>query len=685
MPAKRKAKAKTRAPKPKARPTAKPKGKPKTRRPRGKARSAKPAAKKKADIDTILLDIFEQLRQGQKIHTDRIQKMYDLTPEEVEELFERMGLSEIPTEGKTLKHFTTRFDMLLDIVQERERVPLPELADAMGVEEKMAEEWVKMLMSQGLVEIYYPASFVAKPQVRMGKVKPKLVEPVVTPPHTKKLMSYVILADKVPTKVDILDVKGETQPLYHVSYPVMGPGTEAALDCCISNLAKQVVIQAEDMSDPKRLQALKDKFLVAAQQELMRTMPTLDSSRRDLLSGIMLHRSFGLGKIEVLMADDHLEEIAVNGSHVPLAVYHRNHGWLRTTIRLDSEEDIYNYASQIGRKVGRQITTLDPIMDAHLLTGDRVAATLFPISTKGNTITIRRFARRPWTIIDFIGPKSNSISKEIAAFLWLSMQYELNLLVAGGTGSGKTSLLNALAAFIPSYHRILTIEDTRELNLPNYLEWNWIPLTTREANPEGKGEISMLDLMVSALRMRPDRVILGEIRRRDEAEVLFEAMHTGHSVYSTMHAERVEQVYRRLVEPPLSIPESELGALHLVLTQFRDRRTGRRRTYEVAELMPGGYGEKIDFNIMYRWSPRTDTFDKVEDSQRVFNDLNMYTGMTLDEMKQDLNDKEAVLQWMLDKKLNTVDQVGSVMRLYYKDAEEIVKAARAKTDPNKVL
>jgi len=669
---------------------AKPEGKPKAMKPKttkaSQPKAAKPKVRPKADLETVLVDLFEQLKRGEKVHTDQLQAMYGLTEPELAMVLDKLGIGEIPTEKeKRTGQLTTKFDQIVDIVQSRGRVGLRTIASELGIDEKTAEEWVKMLMSQGIVEMVYPVSLRGEPQVSATELEPKVIHPPKLPEGRKKLASYVILADNVPTKVTIFDIKGETQPLYHITYPVLGPGTECTLGYCIGNLAKQVAVQAEDMSDTKRLQALKEQFLTGARQEVLKVVPNMEQSKLDLLTGIMLHRSFGLGQLEVLMSDDHLEEVAVNGSHVPVAVYHREHGWLRTTIMLPGEDAIYNYSSQIGRKVGRQITTLDPLMDAHLLTGDRVAATLFPISTKGNTITIRRFARRPWTIIDFINPKSNSISKEIAAFLWLAMQYELNVLVAGGTGSGKTSLLNALAAFIPSYHRILTIEDTRELNLPKYLEWNWVPLTTREANPEGKGEISMLDLMVSALRMRPDRVILGEIRRRDEAEVLFEAMHTGHSVYSTLHAERVEQVYRRLIEPPISIPESELEALHVVLTQFRDRRTGRRRTYEVAELIPGGYEGKTEFNIMYRWSPRNDTFDQIEQSQRVFNDLNLYTGMTLDEIKQDLSDKEAILQWMLDKKLNTVDQVGSVMRLYYKDPDVIVKAARGKKDPKTVL
>lgn len=232
-----------------------------------------------------------------------------------------------------------------------------------------------------------------------------------------------------------------------------------------------------------------------------------------MLSGVVLHEMYGLGEIEILIGDEMLEEIAINSAKTPITVYHRVHGWLKTNMLPGDEEEILNYASQIGRKIGREITNLTPILDAHLLSGDRVNATLSPISSEGNTITIRRFARKPWTIVDFIG-KAHTMNSEMAATLWLAMQYELNILIAGGTASGKTSALNSMLALVPSYHRIISIEDVREIVLPKFLEWNWIPLVTRSPNSEGLGEVTMLDLMITSLRMRPDRIIVGEIRRK---------------------------------------------------------------------------------------------------------------------------------------------------------------------------
>jgi len=333
----------------------------------------------------------------------------------------------------------------------------------------------------------------------------------------------------------------------------------------------------------------------------------------------------------------------------------------------------------IGRKVGRQITSLNPLMDAHLTTGDRVNATLFPISTKGNTITIRKFARKPWTITDFI--KLKTINEEVAALLWLAIQYEMNIIISGGTATGKTSFLNVLATFIPPNHRIVSIEDTREIQLPDFL--HWVPLTTREPNPEGKGEVSMLDLMVNALRMRPDRVIVGEIRRAREAEVLFEAMHTGHSVYSTLHADTAEQTVRRLINPPINVPETLLEALHLITAMHRDRRKGIRRVFQVSELIPTERGSQL--NTLFRWRADKDEIIAFKQSMRVMDDLKMYTGMSEQEIKQDLEEKKMVLQWMVRHNINTVNTVGKIVSEYYVDPEKVISSIKQNINPDKLL
>ncbi len=501
----------------------------------------------------------------------------------------------------------------------------------------------------------------------------------------KKLIdSYTVVADNVPAKINIYQTGEEPVPVYEIEMPRLGPGTEALLKYLVEKLADYVPVEIEDITDPKKFEEVKKRFFLKVKAAIKEKIPDYPEEKTDALSGILLHRMYGLGEIEIIMADNYLEELAVNGSREPISVYHKKHKWCKTSKYLKTEEEIYNFSSQIGRKVGREINTLNPIMDAHLLTGDRVAATMFPISTRGNTITIRRFARAPWTVTSFISPQYNTLSKEMAAFLWMAIQYELNVLVAGGTASGKTSVLNTLCSFIPPVQRIISIEDTRELALPKELHWNWVPMTSRQANPEGQGEVTMLDLMIASLRMRPDRIVVGEVRRREQAEAMFEAMHTGHSVYTTMHADTVEQVKRRLLEPPMEIPKAELEALQLILVQYRDRRKGIRRTLEMAEILTGG--EKgLDVNYLYRWRPRTDRFEKASESIRVYEDLNLHTGMTLQEIRNDLKEKERILQWMMDNKVLDIDDVGKIMGAYYTEKDFLVNAIAKKISAGKFL
>lgn len=499
------------------------------------------------------------------------------------------------------------------------------------------------------------------------------------------IAKYTIVADNVPGNITISKKPEEYTPIYEVRFSTIEPGTEAVLDSIKERLIEIVKVEISEILDPKAMENVKNRFLESAKESISQELPTLSDEQKNLLAGSLIHEMLGLGKLEVILNDDNLEEVVINNSEEAIWVFHKKFGWLKTNIIVPTEEQIYNYASLIGRKVGRQITNLDPLMDAHLITGDRVNATLFPISTKGNTITIRKFRRDPWTIVHFIDPIQKTMTKEIAALLWLCVQYELNILVAGGTASGKTSVLNAILPFIPPNHRIISIEDTRELRLPDFL--HWIPLTTREPNPEGKGEVSMLDLLVNSLRMRPDRVVVGEIRRQNEAEVLFEAMHTGHSVYATLHADRSEQVIRRLTNPPINLPESLLESLHLVIIQFRHRRLGIRRTSEVAELIPGGVrGEtQSRLEVLYRWKPQTDEIVRVRDSMRLINEIRLHTGMTDEQMEKDLFEKQMILEWMLKNNIKTVNTVGKVIAEYYHDRERILKLIKSKEGPEEIL
>lgn len=488
-----------------------------------------------------------------------------------------------------------------------------------------------------------------------------------------KEFSYTFVVGNTTARVRIAKKKDEKVHTYNIDIPRLEEGTLAFLDDIKTSLLKQIKISQEEALDIRMAEQLQQKFVNVAKKMIKERMPDLSEKKLGFIAERVVQEMLGLGEMEFLLKDNYIEEICVNCSSQPVWIYHRKYGWVKTSIIIPKEHQIVNYAASIARKVGRQINVQNPLLDAYLVSGDRVNATIYPISAFGNTITIRKFARKPWTITDYM--KLKTITPEIAALLWLAIQYELSIIVAGGTGSGKTSLLNVLSSFFPQNHRIVSIEQTREISLPSY--YQWVPMVVRQITSEGRGEVSMLDLMVNSLRMRPDRMIIGEIRRAEEAQVLFEAMHTGHSVYATLHAETVMEAFRRLKNPPINIPGVMLSSLHLIVAMYRDKRLGRRRIFELGEIIPSEEEEKdVKSNILYKWNAAKDEVLTVNRSRRVMNYIKTHTNMTDTEIAKTLKERKAILDWMVKKDINTVEEVGDIISQYYDEPDAVMARVR---------
>jgi len=471
-----------------------------------------------------------------------------------------------------------------------------------------------------------------------------------------KLDSYKLNVNDIVVNVDITLKRNEFVPTYSVSILNISKITNIILHKIREEFVSKVNIgdiQITDTGDPD---IIKNKFGKEILVLIKKYFPDIDKRTSNLLVNYLIQENIGLGNVEILLRDKNLEDIVINNARDPVWVYHRKHGWLKTNVRIPTESKIRHYSTMIGRDVGKEITLLKPLMDASLPTGDRVNATLSPISTSGNTISIRKFAEKPWTITDFI--KGKTLSYYGAALIWLAVQNELSVLITGGTGSGKTSMLNVISNFFPPNQRIISIEDTRELTLPDSL--HWVPLETRLPNPEGKGEVTMLDILVNSLRMRPDRMIVGEIRRKKEAEVLFEAMHTGHSVYATLHANNAQETVVRMTNPPIEIPKLMLPALSLIVVQHLDRRTGRRRTLQIAEVLPTG-----DPNVLLQLDAQRDELKQINESKVLMDTINLYTGLTPDEIKADINEKINILKWLVKNNITNIHQMGLIFAKYY--------------------
>jgi len=485
-------------------------------------------------------------------------------------------------------------------------------------------------------------------------------------PSGKEIDSYSFDNDGIKVNVRIIYYKGDFVPTYEVTVRGLSEGTRLVLNNLKTELITTVKLDITDIMDQRKQQEVRAKFEAKALQLLAKNFPSLSEADKRVLASYLIQNSLGLGMLEIPLHDEMLEEIVINTSSDPVWIYHKKYSWCKTNISVDSEEATYDYAAMIGRKIGKQINMLNPFMDAHLTSGDRVNATLYPVSSSGNTLTIRKFSKNPWTLPYLI--ELNCISPQVAGLIWLCIQNELSLLVSGGTGSGKTSFLNAISCLIPANQRIISIEDTRELTLPTFLQW--VPMVTRESNAEGKGEVNMLDLLVNSLRQRPDRIIVGEVRKQREAEILFEAMHTGHSVYATLHADNAHETVSRLTTPPINIPKEMLDSLAGIVVQFRHRRLNIRRTLEFAEVQKGG-----DVNTLYRWDVKSDRILEAGKMVTLANTLSLYAGLTNKEIEADITQKAKVLSWMVKKGYKDVNTFGLITSRYYMDPEEIVELA----------
>ncbi|MFC1732994.1 type II/IV secretion system ATPase subunit [candidate division KSB1 bacterium] len=494
--------------------------------------------------------------------------------------------------------------------------------------------------------------------------------------------SYEISSEGMKAKVKIEITKSKLKK-YMIHTPVFSPPTMALIEEIKRGLVSEMSFSAKEILDVKIINELKERVTVKATELLKKHLHVVDENTKTYVTGTLIHEMLGLKEVEFLLSDPRLEEIRINSALENIRVYHKTYGWLETNQKVPSEADIQNYGDIIARRVGKQINVLNPLLDAHLITGDRVNVVLYPITTKGNTITIRKFARDPWTVTDFI--KNNTVNSEIMALIWLATEYEMNILVSGGTGSGKTSFINICMPFIPPNQSIISIEDTRELQLPKYLYWT--PMVTRLAGAEGKGEITMLNLLINSLRMRPDRIIMGEIRQQRDAQVLFEAMHTGHSVYSTLHADSLSETISRLVNPPIAVPKNLISSVDLCVVMFRDRRKGVRRIYQVGEFTTEGGDEEehVKANMLYRWKPSTDKIIPHGSSLRLFEDLSRHTGLTQKDINKDLAEKKMILEWLVRNNIRKINEVGKVINDYYLDKDSVINVVKKNLDKNIIL
>jgi len=382
-----------------------------------------------------------------------------------------------------------------------------------------------------------------------------------------------------------------------------------------------------------------------------------------------------LGKIEPLMRDHMVEEISCDGTNIPLYIWHREYESIPTNIIFKKDKELNNFARKVSYVCGKHVSMANPIIDASLPDGSRINLTLgHEITKRGSTFTIRRFRADPITVIDLI--KFQTMSPDIAAYLWYIAEKNCTMLVAGGTASGKTTALNALASFIRPGQKIVTIEDTQELNLPHE---NWIPAVSRQNFTDGQiGEINQFDLLRAALRQRPDIIIVGETRGR-EAYTLFQAMATGHGGFSSIHADSIEATLTRLASAPMDIPKTLIAnTLDLITLQLKLRVKDKsvRRIIQISEI--AGLDEKtgqIKTHDIFKWDPITDTHHFTGNSI-LLNKIKERHGETDEEINYELSKRKLALDWMVKNDIREHKEVSQNIREFYADPERFSERKR---------
>ena len=468
------------------------------------------------------------------------------------------------------------------------------------------------------------------------------------------------------------DMNNEIIPQYDVAKQNYSPDEKMLLGEIRENLVDLAISTGENYqaSEEILLNDIKNFLFLRLNGENQNN--NISNEYLDNLSRKFLRDIVGYGEIDPLIQDDGLEEIMIIGTSKPIFVYHRKYGMMKTNIQFNNETDLRNLIDSIARQINRRIDQESPILDGRLSDGSRINATIPPVSADGPSLTIRKFRRDPLTIIDLINSKT--ISLDLAGFLWLCIDglgvKSANAIISGGTSSGKTTTLNALSAFINPNERIITIEDTLELQIPHE---HVIRMETRPANVEGKGELTMNDLVKNSLRQRPDRISVGEVRA-NEAITLFTALNTGHSGFGTLHSNDARETITRLTNEPMSVPEIMIQAIDFIIMQNRiytPSGVSFRRVSEVAEVVGMEEGT-VQLNKIFQWNPERDIIENVSITSNTLQQIATLSGKSIPELKNEIENRKLVLKHMINQNIRSVEGVNSVIELYYKNPQKVL-------------
>jgi len=372
----------------------------------------------------------------------------------------------------------------------------------------------------------------------------------------------------------------------------------------------------------------------------------------------------GFGVLDGMMRDPNIEDLSIDSLGKPIFIYHKNHESLETNVILSDEEQLDNTVTRLSHMAGKHVSTAFPIVQGTLPGRHRLVATFRrEVSPQGSSATIRKFREDPMTIVDMLNV--GLLDHHMAAYAWYMMQNRATAVVVGATGAGKTTLLNAILTLTRLTTKLVTIEEVQEINIPHL---NWTSLVSREsyaATEEKSGEVGLFDLVKAAMRMRPDILVVGEVRG-EEAYVLFQAISTGHGGLCTLHADDAASALQRLVSEPMNVPKAFIPFLDLTFVVRR-----------ISVPTPGGGFKAVrrivsideiitdqELNKVFRWDPRTDTFKASYDKSPKLEKISRDTGMPMEEMLKEIDRRALILRWVQQKGIRNFKELSPILELY---------------------
>ncbi|SNR51158.1 flagellar protein FlaI [Halorubrum vacuolatum] len=396
---------------------------------------------------------------------------------------------------------------------------------------------------------------------------------------------------------------------------------------------------------------------------------TLTEYQVEKLLYYLVRDFIGYERIDPIKHDINVEDISCDGYSSPVFVYHTEYEQIISNIHHGTDE-LDDFVVKLAQRSGKGISKRRPQVDATLPDGSRAQLTLGrEVSDHGTNYTIRQFNDVPYTPVDLVNWRTFSLDE--MAFLWLCIENHKSLIFAGGTASGKTTSLNAVSLFIPSNAKIVSIEDTREVELP---QRNWIASVTRPSfSDDDKGDVDEFDLLEAALRQRPDYIVMGEIRG-EEGRTAFQVMSTGHTTYTTFHADSVGEVLKRFTTDPINVSKTMFTALDLVSVQSSTRVQGRkvRRNKSITEINHyDAENDEINVQDVFQWQAETDEFLRMGNSNTL-EEIMFDRGWSRETLDDELQKRRVVLAYLIDRGLNTYAEVAATFQAFINDPETIL-------------